>query len=148
MSGRPYTILIAEDSKADLFLIREAIHTARIDATLHIVEDGHQAVLFIDAADADADAPRPDLVLLDINLPKKNGTEVLRHLRNSGCCKDAPVLIVSSSDSARDRDTAKSLGFSGYFRKPSVYAEFLKLGPIIRDLLTTAGKTEPATEQA
>jgi two-component system, chemotaxis family, response regulator Rcp1 len=132
--------LIAEDSKADLFLIREAISVAQIDATLHIVEDGHQAVQFVDAADADGDAPRPDLVLLDLNLPRKNGAEVLRHLRNSRCCKDAPVLIVSSSDSARERDTVKSLGFNAYFRKPSAYAEFLMLGPIVRELLEAAGE--------
>jgi CheY-like chemotaxis protein len=124
-----------EDSKADLFLIREALAAARVDAALWIVNDGHQAVEFIDKVDAGEGATCPDLVLLDLNLPKKSGIEVLRHLRNSATCKNALVLVVSSSDSPSDREAVKALGFNGYFRKPSVYGEFMKLGPIIRELL-------------
>jgi len=123
-----------EDSKADLFLIREALAASKIDAALHIVYDGNQAIEFIDQADL-ATVPRPDLVLLDLNLPKKDGTEVLRHMRTSSVCKNAPVLIVSSSDSESDHEAAQNLGFTGYFRKPSAYAEFMKLGPIVRELL-------------
>jgi two-component system, chemotaxis family, response regulator Rcp1 len=124
-----------EDSKADLFLIQEAIAAAHVDAAVAVVNDGHQAVEFVDRADAGQGAPCPDLVLLDLNLPKKNGIEVLRHMRNSAACKNALVLVVSSSDSASDREAVKALGFHGYFRKPSVYAEFMKLGPIVRELL-------------
>jgi two-component system, chemotaxis family, response regulator Rcp1 len=127
--------LVAEDSKADLFLIRQAIAAAHIDAAVSVVNDGHQAVEFIDTVEAGAGLPCPDLVLLDLNLPKKDGIEVLRYMRNSASCKNAMVLVVTSSDSARDREAVKALGFNGYFRKPSVYAEFMKLGPIIRDLL-------------
>jgi CheY-like chemotaxis protein len=127
-----------EDSKADLFLIREAIAAAKIDAAVAVVNDGHQATEFIDRADAGEGAPCPDLVLLDLNLPKKDGIEVLRHMRNSAVCKDALVIVVSSSDSASDRAAVKALGFNGYFRKPSVYAEFMKLGPMIRELLKGA----------
>jgi len=123
-----------EDSKADLFLIREAITASKIDAALHIVYDGNQAIDFIDQVDV-ASVPCPDLVLLDLNLPKKDGTEVLRHMRASSACKNALVLIVSSSDSESDREAAKTLGFIGYFRKPSAYAEFMKLGPIVREML-------------
>jgi CheY-like chemotaxis protein len=124
-----------EDSKADLYLIREAIAIARVDAAVSIANDGHQAVEFIDQADASQEAPCPDLVLLDLNLPKKDGIEVLRHLRQSAVCKNALVLVVSSSDSVSDREAVKALGLNEYFRKPSVYAEFMKLGPMIKDLL-------------
>jgi chemotaxis family two-component system response regulator Rcp1 len=127
--------LVVEDSKADLFLIREAIAAAKIEATLVVADDGEQAVRLIEAADGDGDALCPDLILLDLNLPKKDGAAVLRHLRNSRAWKDLPVLIVSSSDSPKERELVKSLGFSGYFRKPFAYADFLKLGPLIRDLL-------------
>jgi CheY-like chemotaxis protein len=137
-SGKRYRILIAEDSKADLFLIRAAIAAAKIDATLHVVNDGHRAVQFTEAVDANVEAPRPDLVLLDLNLPKKDGAEVLRHLRNSRSWKDVRVLIGSSSDSAREREAVESLGFVGYFRKPSAYTEFLKLGPLVGDLLAAS----------
>jgi chemotaxis family two-component system response regulator Rcp1 len=118
-----------EDSKADLFLIRKAISAAQIDASVSIVNDGREAVEFVDKAEA-------DLVLLDLNLPKKDGIEVLRYIRHSSTCKNVPVLVVSSSDSPSDRDAVQALGFNGYFRKPSVYAEFMKLGPLVRDLLT------------
>ena len=134
-----------EDSKADLFLIREAIAAAQVDAAVAVVNDGHQAAEFIDRADAGQGAPCPDLVLLDLNLPKKDGIEVLRHIRNSAVCKNALVLVVTSSDSASDREAVRGLGFNGYFRKPSVYAEFMKLGPMIRELLTggESGKANP-----
>jgi chemotaxis family two-component system response regulator Rcp1 len=131
-----------EDSKADLFLIRQAISEAQVNAAVEIVNDGHQATEFIDKAEAGQGVPCPDLVLLDLNLPKKNGIVVLRHMRNSSACKNALVLVVSSSDSAGDREAVKALGFNGYFRKPSVYAEFMKLGSIIRELLVGADGAE------
>ena len=131
-------ILIVEDSKADIFLIREAIALAKIEADLREVHDGHEAVQLIDAADRKPDVFCPHLILLDLNLPKKDGTAVLRHIRGSNACRNARVLIVSSSDSASDREALVALGIDGYFRKPSAYAEFLKLGPIVRELLIAA----------
>jgi CheY-like chemotaxis protein len=126
-----------EDSKADLFLIKEAIAATKIDASLHIVHNGEKAVQFFDKASAGT-APCPDLVLLDLNLPKKDGTEVLRYMRDNCTCRNALVIVVSSSDSGSDREAVKALGFNEYFRKPSAYAEFMKLGPIIKDLLISA----------
>lgn len=125
-----------EDHKADVFLIREAIEMACVDADLHVVHDGHAATRFFDAADADENAPCPDLVLLDLNLPKKSGDDVLRHLRKTTRSRDAQVLVVTSSDSPQDRETMASLEVAGYFRKPSDYSEFLKLGPLVKSLLT------------
>lgn len=107
-----------EDSKADIFLIREAIASAKIEVDLQEVHDGQQAVQFIDTADRDPDAFCPELILLDLNLPKKDGAAVLRHIRASHACKDARVLVVSSSDSANDRAAIVALGVDGYFRKP------------------------------
>jgi CheY-like chemotaxis protein len=125
-----------------LYLIRQAISVAQVNAAVTVVYDGDQAVEFIDKAEAGQEVPCPDLVLLDLNLRKKNGIEVLRHMRNSSACKNALVLVVTSSDSAGDREAVKALGFDGYFRKPSVYAEFRTLGPMIRDLLKGASAGE------
>jgi CheY-like chemotaxis protein len=127
--------LVAEDSRADLFLIRQAIIAAQIDAAVAVVHDGHQAVEFINMLEAGRGLVSPDLVLLDLNLPKKDGIEVLRHMRNCSSCKNLRVVVVTSSDSARDREAADALGFNGYFRKPSVYAEFMKLGHMIKEVL-------------
>src|ERR1700739_4674233 len=76
----PPQILVVEDSKTDVFLIRKAIASAQVDADLQFVSDGEAATRFFDSVDADASASCPALVLLDLNLPKKSGDDVLRHL--------------------------------------------------------------------
>ena len=134
-------ILLIEDNKADVYLIRQAIRAAHIEADLHVLHDGHAATEFFDAADRDDNARCVDLILLDLNLPKKSGADVLMHLRKSRRCRDAVVLIVTSSDSARDREAAAALTVAGYFRKPSDYGEFMKLGLMVRELLS-APKSE------
>jgi DNA-binding response OmpR family regulator len=107
-----------------VFLIREAIETAGITADIHVVSDGQAAIKFIDAADGRDDAPCPGLVMLDISLPRKNGDEVLMHIRECSKCRDATVIVVSTSDSAADREKMKQLGSDGYFPKPSEYEAF------------------------
>jgi chemotaxis family two-component system response regulator Rcp1 len=134
---------VVEDSKADLFLIRDAIQAAGVDAVLHVVQDGQEAIEFLDEAGSSPESPCPNLVLLDLNLPKKDGAEVLRHLRQCKACGGARVLVVTSSDSARDREAVTALGINGYFRKPSVYTEFLKLGLVVKSLLAIP-EPEPA----
>lgn len=128
-------ILIAEDSKSDIFLIRQALQKSSVDAHFHIAEDGEKAVRFFEQADADAAAPCPDLILLDINMPRYKGGEILRRLRASSRCAGALVVVVTSSDSQRDRQEMEALGANAYFRKPSDFSEFMRLGPLVRDLL-------------
>jgi chemotaxis family two-component system response regulator Rcp1 len=134
-NAAPPRILVVEDSKTDVFLIREAVANAQVKADLHFVSDGDAAIQFFDSADADANAPCAALVVLDLNLPKKSGHEVLRHLRSSRKCGNAPVLIVSSSDAVDDRQRIAGLGVNGYFRKPSDYYDFMKLGDLVKKLL-------------
>ena len=123
-----------EDNRADLYLIREAIEAA-VDAQLHIVQDGDLAVRYLAEIDANEELAPPDIVLLDINLPKRNGAEVLQELRKSRRCGGTPVLVVTSSNSDPDRVKMKSLGADEYFGKPSVYEEYMKLGIIVQRLL-------------
>jgi chemotaxis family two-component system response regulator Rcp1 len=133
---RRYRILIAEDNKADVFLMREAIERAGIPADIEVVRDGHDATRYFEAVDADENIPCPDLILLDMNLPKRSGDEVLKHLRTgTRCNKTSSVLIISSSDAPQERSVVEAYGVSGYFRKPSNFAEFMKLGPVIEALL-------------
>jgi DNA-binding response OmpR family regulator len=142
VSGDLPDILVIEDSKTDVYLIRKALESGEVNANVHIVRDGYAATNFFDAADADPNAPCPDLVLLDLNLPMKSGAEVLHHLRESRRCKTAEVLVISSSDSARDRASVEGLGTAGYFKKPTNYTEFLKLGTLVKSLLD---KPTPST---
>jgi CheY-like chemotaxis protein len=124
-----------EDNKTDVFLIREAIGSCGIDAEIEVVRDGQAALTWFETVDEHHPDACPDLILLDMNLPKRSGDEVLKHLRTSTNCRHSKVLIVSSSDAPQDRQAVESSGVAGYFRKPSSYDEFMKLGPIIRALL-------------
>jgi DNA-binding response OmpR family regulator len=118
-----------------VFLLREAIASAGLSADLQVVTDGEKAIEFIDRIQAGDASQCPDLIILDLNLPKRTGSEVLHHLRNTEKCRETPVLIVTSSDSEQDREKVSTMGTSGYFRKPSAYAAFMKVGAIVRDLL-------------
>lgn len=129
-------ILIVEDNPGDVFIIRVALEAAKINAQLHFVKDGEQAVKFFDKADSDNAAPCPALVLLDINLPRKQGAEVLQHMRGSRRCGDALVIVVSSSDSPMDRQQMKDLGANAYFHKRSTYGEFMELGEMAKELFS------------
>ncbi len=143
-SSRARHILIAEDSKSDVFLIREALRRSGIDAQIHVASDGEQTIRFLDNADSDDAAPIPDLILLDINMPRYKGGDVLRHLRLSRRCAHALVLIVTSSDSQQDRQEMDALGANGYFRKPSDLSEFMKLGQRVRELLAPTDPSAPS----
>jgi len=133
---RPLQILIAEDSQSDVRLIQKALQKSGLEAQIHVADNGEKAVQFIQQAEADATAPCPDIVLLDINMPRYKGGDILRKIRASTRCKDVLVLVVTSSDSSRDRAEMDALGANGYFRKPSALSEFMTLGEIVRDLLT------------
>jgi DNA-binding response OmpR family regulator len=102
-----------------------------------VLEDGEKAVRFFENT-VDAPALCPDLVLLDLNLPRFRGKYVLSRIRASRCAR-VPVLIVTSSDSSDDREDMERYGAAAYFRKPSDLAEFMKLGDVVRDLLSPGG---------
>jgi CheY-like chemotaxis protein len=131
--GQRRLILIAEDSRADLFLTREAL--AGLDVEIQVATDGEKALEFLKRAEVDANAPCPDLIILDINLPRRRGGDILRAMRGFARCRNVKVLIVTSSDSSSDREEMDRLGTNGYFHKPSNYREFMKLGGIVRRLL-------------
>jgi DNA-binding response OmpR family regulator len=122
-----------------VYLIREAIERCGINADIDVLRDGYAATQYFDEADASESTACPDLILLDLNLPKTSGHEVLKHLRASVRCKSAKVLIVSSSDAPTDRKAVEYFAVSNYFKKPSTYAEFMKLGSMIERLLTSLG---------
>jgi len=140
-----YRILIVEDNQADIFLIREAISHADLPSHLEFATDGEKAIEIIVTADRSDTVAVPDLVLLDLNLPRLTGSEVLQHIRRSRRCAATPVLVVTSSDSERDRRETEKYGASGYFVKPSSYGGFMELGAAVKALLRPA-LTERETE--
>src|SRR5437899_5382911 len=109
-------ILLVEDTEPDVFLVREALRQAGLNFELKVFDDGEKAVDFIDALDRDNGQVCPHLVLLDLNLPKRTGEQVLERMRKSPRCGDLPVIIVTSSDSPKDKAQTARLGATEYFR--------------------------------
>ena len=132
-------ILVAEDNPADVYLLREAMSLEGGDVELMIVSDGEQALDYVQRAGQFADAAVPHLVVLDLNLPKSDGSDVLRRIRETPEYSGVPVVVLTSSDSPKDRQTIEDLGASSFITKPSDLDEFLSLGRRLLGFLTANG---------
>jgi CheY-like chemotaxis protein len=133
MAGDPMTeVLLAEDNAADVYLIREALREHGVNCQLHVASDGQEV---LEALMGDSPrAGRLKLIILDLNLPRHDGIEILERLRDAGL-GHIPVVILTSSDSQRDRDMAIRLGAVRFLRKPSELEQFLSLGAVFKELL-------------
>jgi two-component system response regulator len=120
-------VLLVEDSPGDVRLTREAFHDAKVLVTLHVAEDGIEAMAFLNRQGKYVDAPRPDLLLLDLNLPKKDGRSVLEEIKGDSALKAIPVVILTTS--AADEDVLKSylLHANCYITKPVNLDGFLEV---------------------
>src|SRR5437660_52122 len=96
MSRDSTTVFLVEDNPADIFFVRAALKSEGINSEILVAQDGKKAIEFVEATDADPAAPRPQIILLDLNLPCATGMEVLRCLKRSVRCADVPVIIVTS----------------------------------------------------
>jgi CheY-like chemotaxis protein len=132
--GRRLNVLMVEDNLADALLVREALRAEKLPVEVYAAVDGEQAISFIEKAEDGGGAPTPDMVILDINLPRVDGFEVLRRIRSSARFEKLPVMVVTSSDSPGDRSESARIA-NAYFRKCPDYDEFLKIGPAIRAML-------------
>lgn len=128
-------ILLAEDNPGDVLLVRQALEEHRIPHELFVVEDGAKALAFVARMGQPGEAPCPDVILLDVNLPKVDGPQVLRAFRKHPECGQTPVIVVSSSDAPKDRERMAQLGIARYFRKPLDFDAFLKLGALVREVV-------------
>lgn len=133
--SKPFSILLAEDNSGDVFLVRQALAHHNILHELAVVSDGDEALRYLKGLGQPNSRCLPDLILLDLNLPKTDGHELLTTIRTDPGSKKALVIIITSSDSPRDRKRSADLGANSYFKKPFNYDEFLELGAVIKDLL-------------
>jgi len=136
-------ILLAEDDPADVYLVREALREHGVHCAVRVVSDGAEVLRLISSERVMEVAQHLGLIILDLNLPRHDGTEILQHLRENRELAHVPVVVLTSSDSPRDRLVASQLGAACYLRKPSNLAEFLSLGAVFKDLLEHK-KTRPA----
>lgn len=127
LNGRPIEILLVEDNPGDIRLTREAMRESTIANNLSVVTDGAEAIDFLNKRGAFTDAPMPDLVLLDLNLPKISGHEVLRHVKTSDDLKSIPVIALSTSGSERDIQACYADHVNCYITKPMSYDPFMDL---------------------
>jgi CheY-like chemotaxis protein len=135
---RPRTALLVEDNPADIFVIKEVVEGSGLNLTLRIASNGEDALRYLQDLEGSENPACPAIVLLDLNLPKVGGLEILRHLRNSSPCRHTPVIIVTSSTAAADRIAVQRLGAQAYFQKPNKLAAYRELGQLMKRILGPA----------
>lgn len=122
---RPIDILLVEDSPGDVRLTKEALREAKLQNTLHVVQDGVDAMVFLRKQGRYADAPTPDLILLDLNMPRKDGREVLGEIKGDQDLKRIPVVILTTSDAEQDVFDTYNLHANCYITKPDDFNQFM-----------------------
>jgi two-component system, chemotaxis family, response regulator Rcp1 len=134
---QPIEILLAEDNPGDVDLTKEALEGGKVSNHLHVVDDGAKAIEFLKKRGAYVDAPRPDLILLDLNLPKKDGRQVLAEIKSAPELADIPVVILTTSDAEEDILRAYHLHANCYITKPVDFKQFMKVVKTIEEFWLT-----------
>lgn len=124
---KPIEILMVEDSPTDVLITEEALEQAKVRNHLHVVEDGVQAMAFLRQEDPYTQVPRPDLILLDLNLPRKDGREVLAEIKADEHLKTIPVVILTTSRAEEDVLRAYGLHANCYISKPVDFTRFMEV---------------------
>ena len=127
LAAKPIEILLVEDNPGDIRLTKEALKDARVGNNLHVTMDGVEALAFLRKQGKHASAPRPDLILLDLNLPKKNGREVLEEIKAEDALRHIPVVILTTSQAEQDVVESYRLRANAYVTKPVDLDQFLKV---------------------
>jgi chemotaxis family two-component system response regulator Rcp1 len=138
--GMPIEVLLVEDSPGDVRLTQEAFRGANRAVHLHVAMDGVEAMAFLRKQGAHVNAPRPDLILLDLNLPKMDGREVLVHIKEDGSLKTIPTVILTTSDAEADIVKSYQLQANCYLTKPVQLDSFEALVKSINDFWLTKVK--------
>ena len=141
--GRPIQILLAEDNPDDIELTVEALKDSRVRNRLIVVKDGEEAISYLQGKGKYQHALRPDLILLDLNMPKKNGRDVLREIKNDPRLKRIPVVILTTSQAEEDIAHTYDLHANCYITKPVDFNQFLKVVKSIEDFWLTVVKLPP-----
>jgi two-component system, chemotaxis family, response regulator Rcp1 len=139
-SGAPIEVLLIEDSPGDIRLTREAFREANHAVNLHVATDGVEAMEFLRREGAQANVPRPDLILLDLNLPKMDGHEVLAEIKKDDSLRQIPTVILTTSTAGDDVAKSYRLQANCYLSKPVEFQKFEKIVVSINDFWLTQAK--------
>lgn len=124
--GRPLRVLLVEDDPGDALMTEEALEGHEIPNELRVVTNGEDALAYLRAEGSFADAVTPDLVLLDLNLPRRDGREVLRAVKDDRGLRSIPIVILTTSEADEDVQRCYDLHANAYVRKPVDFEQFLK----------------------
>ncbi|HTJ83248.1 MAG TPA: response regulator [Polyangiaceae bacterium] len=138
--NKPIRVLLVEDNPGDADLTRETLETSKLRMEISVVIDGTQAVAHLLKRPPFEDAPRPDLILLDLNLPKMDGKEVLAEIRRHDHLRSIPVVILTSSDAEQDIAKTYALGANCYVTKPVGLGAFQSIVRSVEDFWFTVVK--------
>ncbi|WP_224447523.1 response regulator [Haloprofundus salilacus] len=143
---RTLEILLVEDNLGDVRLLEMGFDQTNIDETFHVATDGEEALDFLFRRDGYESASHPDVVLLDLNLPKLNGIEVLERMQSRSKLRSVPVVVLTSSQSEDDRATSLERGASAYLSKPVDPSSFVSLAEAIAEFVDSGRLPEPFAE--
>jgi CheY-like chemotaxis protein len=138
--GKPIEILLVEDDPGDVLMTREALEYHKVRNALHVVSDGVEALQFVRREAPYENAPRPGLILLDLNLPRKNGQEVLAELKQSPDLCTIPVVVLTTSEAEEDILRSYQLHANAYITKPVDFERFIEVVRQIDDFFLTVVK--------
>lgn len=125
-AAKPFEILLVEDNPGDVLLTKEAFREGRLAHRLSIVEDGEEAIRFLRRMGPYSKAPRPDVILLDLNLPKKDGRELLAEIKDDPALRYIPIIVLTTSDAEQDVWKAYRLHANCYLTKPVNLDDFIR----------------------
>ena len=132
-NAKPFIILLVEDNSDDVLLTQKALNESKFYHKLYVVKDGEETMAFLNKEGKFHDTPSPDLILLDLNLPKKNGREVLVEIKNNPDLEHIPVVVLTISDAEKDILESYELHANCYITKPIEFEKFLKNVKMIKD---------------
>ena len=133
-------VLLVEDDPGDVLMTREAFEEHKLRNNLHVVNDGVEAVSFLRREGEYADAPRPGLILLDLNLPRKDGREVLADIKADEALRSIPVVVLTTSEAEEDVLRSYNLHANAYVTKPVDFERFIRVVQQVDDFFVTVVK--------
>jgi CheY-like chemotaxis protein len=140
---RPVEILLVEDDEGDVLLTTEALEASKITNNMHVARNGEEALAFLRRGEGFADVPRPDIVLLDLNLPRVDGREVLAQLKDDPDLRRIPIVVLTTSEAEEDILRSYDLHANAYVTKPVDFERFLQVIQSIDEFFVTVVKLPP-----